>query len=56
MNTPNIHTCATQPLVLNNHSFGAKLGAGHTGRGQATATTANDEVVGLFADGRHGCS
>lgn len=51
---PDIDTSSSQPLALDNHGLGAELRGRHAGRRKPAAAAANDEVVGLFADGRHG--
>lgn len=51
--SPDIDTCTSQPLVLNDHGLGTELRARHAGGGKASTAAADDEVVGLLADGSH---
>lgn len=54
-NSPNVYTCSSQPLVLDNHGLCAESAGGGAGRTQTTAAAADDQVVGLLGDGSH-CS
>lgn len=53
-NSPNVDAGSSKSLALDNGGLDAKLVAGHARRGKASATAANDEVIGLLGDGSHG--
>lgn len=50
---PNIHTSTTQPTALNNPDFSTIEATRSPSARQASAPTANDEVVVVFGDRRH---
>lgn len=50
---PNINTCPSQFLVLDNHSLSSELSTGHACGSQPSAAATDDEEVGLLRDRRH---